>query len=500
MRGQSRSILFLRICHQGARKPGRQTFRRTSQILPGVNTIPTDALQAGLLAPRGLSADPQLCVAQLIDRAVAVERFQMRLICFLILVWPCPAMLLAQNNSTGVITVQQAVQEAIEKNLGLLAERYNLSIADARLITARLRPNPVFSFGADYQDWLGAGFSLSNNTGPSEVNFRTDFVLERGGKRQSRIDVAKAATSVAQLQLLNATRLVVLDVQSACVDVQLAKANLALAEENLKAFNELVEVNTARVQAGDLARVELVRSKVAVLQYQNAVLQTASRLRIARNRLQTLLGRSMLLEGFDVIGELRRDSETPTVEQLHRLALDQRPDLQALLRDQARSLAEIRSQIAQGKVDYTVGAQVHRQYGSALNTPGNSLGLFFSLPLPVFNRNQGEIERARQEQQQIEARIRAAQREVSNEVESAYVQLTTAQNLLKNIERDMLQQAREVRQTTEYSYRRGEASFVELLDAQRAFNDTIQSYNEARAEYARSLYLIDSTSGKAANP
>jgi outer membrane protein, heavy metal efflux system len=76
----------------------------------------------------------------------------------------------------------------------------------------------------------------------------------------------------------------------------------------------------------------------------------------------------------------------------------------------------------------------------------------------------------------------------------------TLQTLLTNIETNMLQDAKDVRETTEYSYRRGEASFVELLDAQRAFNDTIQSYNEARAEYARSLYMIDSITGKGAVP
>jgi cobalt-zinc-cadmium efflux system outer membrane protein len=402
-----------------------------------------------------------------------------------------------QSIPPGQITVEQAVQEAVEKNLGLLAERYNLTIAEARIVTARLRPNPVFSFGADYQDWLGAGFSPNNSLGPAEVNFRTDFVLERGGKRQKRIELAKDARVVAQLQLLDSTRTLMLDVQNACVEVLLAKESLALAQDNLKAFNEIVNVNSARVNAGDLAQVELVRSRVAALQFQNTVLEEGSRLRVARNRLQVLLGRTILSTNFDVDGELRRDAPPLNVEEVRRQALNLRPDLQALVHDQARSLADLRLQQAQGKVDYTVGAQVHRQYGDALLSPGNSLGLFFSMPLPVFNRNQGEIERVRQEQQQIQARIRALQANIQNEVENAYQQYLTARDLLSRIERDMLQQAREVKHTTEYSYRRGEASFVELLDAQRAFNDTVQSYNEARAQYARSLYLIDSISGKA---
>ena len=209
------------------------------------------------------------------------------------------------------------------------------------------------------------------------------------------------------------------------------------------------------------------------------------------------MGRRLLSPDFDAVGDLRRESGPLTVEDVRTRALELRPDLLALSRDQARSQADIRLQIAQGKVDYTISTQYHRQFW---NGKASSLGLFFSAPLPVYNKNQGEIERARREEQQIQAKIRALQNDISTEVQNAYQQYGTAKVLLESFEKDMLVQAREVRETTLYSYRRGEASFVELLDAQRAFNDTMQGYNEARAEYARSLYLIDSISGKAVNP
>jgi len=395
------------------------------------------------------------------------------------------------------VTIDQVVKEALEKNLGLLAERYNISIADARIVTARLRPNPVLTLDTDYLDILGTGFSTKNQAGPGEVSARTDFVLERGGKRERRVEVADNARAVAQLQLLNTTRTLLMDVQSAFIDVLLAKESLALAHENLKAFESIVAVNTSRVRAGDLAKVELVRSQVAALQFRNAVRQAESKLRVAGNRLQSLMGRRLLSPDFDAVGDLRRESGPVTVEDVRTRALELRPDLLALNRDQARSEADLRLQIAQGKVDYTIGTQYHRQFW---NARGNSLGIFFSAPLPVFNKNQGEIERARQEGQQIQAKIRALQNDIATEVQNAYQQYGTAKDLLESFEKDMLAQARDVRETTVYSYRRGEASFVELLDAQRAFNDTMQGYNEARAEYARSLYLIDSISGKVVNP
>src|SRR5205085_6842560 len=109
-----------------------------------------------------------------------------------------------------------------DRNLGLLAQRYNLSVADARIVTARLRPNPVVSAGLDYIDILRQ-FTAANAGGPTEWNLRTDFVLERGGKRARRIEVAEGAREVAKLQLLNTTRTLALDIQNAFIDVLQAK-------------------------------------------------------------------------------------------------------------------------------------------------------------------------------------------------------------------------------------------------------------------------------------
>ena len=390
------------------------------------------------------------------------------------------------------VTIEQSVSEAVEHNLSLLAERYNLSVADARIITARLRPNPVFSAALDYIDILRS-FNPDNQGGPTEWNFRTDFLLERGGKRARRIEVAQGVSEVAKLQLLNTTRTLVLDVQNAFIDVLQAKDNVALARENLQAFEGIVNVNQTRVRAGDLSKVELVRTQVAALQFQSAVRQAEAKLRIAANRLQGLMGRAAVSANFDVDGGLRRDTAPITLDTLQSQALELRPDILALRRDQARSQAELRSQIAQGKVDFTLGTEYHRQFH---NGNASALGLFFQAPLPLFNHNQGEIERARQEERQAEARIKAQQSAIETEVRNAWVQYNTSRDLLEGIEHGLLEQAKDVRDTMEYSYRRGEASLVEFLDAQRAFNDARQSHNDARADYARSLYTIDSISGR----
>ena len=396
----------------------------------------------------------------------------------------------AQNAPLVQITVEQAVQESLERNLELLAERYNLNIADARIITARLRPNPVLGLSTALPDHT----IFHSGTSPYAELAHLDFVFERGGKREQRIAVAESAREVTYLQLLDTIRTLILNVQDACVEVQIAKANLTLAQENLQAFNDIVQVNEARVRAGDLAPVELERTRLAALQFQNQVRQSGSNLLIARNQLQILLGRPVQAEALEIVGELRRESQLASLDDILQLALQLRPDLQALKRDQERAAADLRLQIAQGKVDYTIGAEYQRQQGNLV--AGNQFGISFNVPLPIFNRNQGEIERAQQEREQITAKIRALEATIRGEVQNAYQRYTTANDLLHRIETEMLEQASDVRQTLEYSYRRGQSSFVEFLDAQRAFNDTRQSYNETRADYARSLYLLDAVSGK----
>jgi cobalt-zinc-cadmium efflux system outer membrane protein len=122
--------------------------------------------------------------------------------------------------------------------------------------------------------------------------------------------------------------------------------------------------------------------------------------------------------------------------------------------------------------------------------------LFFSAPLPLFSRNQGEIARARVQQQQAQAKVRALEQDVALEAANAYAEYVASRDIVETIETRMLTPATDVRATTEYAYRRGEATFVEFLDAVRAYNDTMQSYNEARASFARSLYTLDTIAAR----
>jgi outer membrane protein, heavy metal efflux system len=410
--------------------------------------------------------------------------------------WIIPVALCAAGMAAAQekITVQQAITEAVQKNSGLLAEKANIAISQARILTARMRPNPVMNAGGDHLDVLGTGFNEVNGGGPPEYGLGVEFLMERGGKRRLRTEVAQETLSATELAFRDAVRILSLDVANLFVDAQLAQATLKLARESQSYFEGIVKVNETRLKAGEIAEVELLRSRLATLQQRNLVRDAEFRWRAASARLQTAIGRAAPSRSLEMDGEMRRDPGPPGAGTVGETALKGRPDLLALRQDLVRAGAEVRLQQAQAKVDPAVGAEYRRQQG--VNGMSNSMGVFLTMPLPVFNRNQGEIERARQEQRQAELRVRQREVVIAGEVDVAQEQVLAAESLLRTFESEMLAQAQEVRRVTEFSYRRGHVTLLELLDAQRAFNETMQGYIEARAGYARGLYGLDSVSGR----
>jgi cobalt-zinc-cadmium efflux system outer membrane protein len=370
----------------------------------------------------------------------------------------------ASRAGAETLTIAQAVDEAVRHNLTLIAQRANLSVADTQMLTARLRPNPVASFGADHLDLLGTGFDDVNNGGPPEVALRVDLPIERGAKRERRIDLASASKALAEAQFADAVRTLRADVTLACIDVLAARATRTLVADNLRAFEDLARVNRARVAAGSLAPVESTRSEVARLQFRSTAVRAELELATALARVRTLIGRSAAVQ---------------------QLALATRPDLRSLQLGQARSVADLRLQESLGVIDYTVGAEYRRQQGIAGRS--NSLGFFVSAPIPLLNRNQGEIARADAEHDQLSRQTAAVRSQILSDVDIAYREYTTNRDLVTAIEHDLIQPATSARDISTYTYRAGGSSLLELLDAQRAFNDTMQSYLDAQAGLRRAV-------------
>lgn len=404
----------------------------------------------------------------------------------------------AQTLTTS-LTIAQAVDEALAHNLSLLAERSNLSIAEAAMITARLRPNPVFSFSTDHLDLLGTGFSPANNGGPAEIAWRLDVPLERGGKREARMAHAALIRTVAEAQFAEAVRALRLDVTLVGIDVLAARATRALVADNLRAFEEVVRVNRARATAGSIAPFESTRSEVAMLQFRSNVVRADLELAAAMGRLRALLGRPAS-DPFELTGDLGRSQtpDVPDLARLERVALTSRPDVRALELAQARSTADLRLQEALGKVDYSVGAEYRRQQGVAGRS--NSLGFFFSTPLPLSNRNQGEIARAAAETEQAARQLAARRAQVVADVRASHHEYQTTDALVAAIERDLLTPATRAREISSYTYTAGGSTLLELIDAQRAFNDTMQSYVDARSALWRAATRLNAAVGQEVVP
>lgn len=410
--------------------------------------------------------------------------------------WTVTGIAFAQSAPpASVISIQEAVEEAVRNNPSLSAERLGIVVAESASITARLKPNPVLSASADHLDALGSGFNDVNGGGPSEYSLRIDLPWERGQKRGLRIAAAGYQRSIAAVKIADSIRRLTLDVTLACIDVMEAKSKLDLANDNLKSLQGIVTLDETRLRAGAITPVELTRARVAMLQFR-ANVRTAELARAtARTRLQTLLGRTPGAGTIEILDDMKMPVPPtgPDLAEIERKALGTRPDLEAIQLDQARTQADLRLQIAQGKIDYTFGTEYRRQQG--VNGKGNSLGFFFSAPLPAFNRNQGEIARATAELDQRRRSLEAQRAQVSSEVVSAWHEYESARAMVAEIEHDLLGPSQEARDTTVYVYRAGASSLIDVLDAQRAFNETMSAYYGAQADYRRAIGRLTAAAG-----
>lgn len=395
-----------------------------------------------------------------------------------------------------LLTVEQAVAEAIENNLAVLAERANVPVAEASVITAGLKPNPVLSIGADHLDVLGTRYNAINNAGPNEINARIDFLIERAHKREFRVETAQLNRQIAEARVAEVIRNLRVDVVTACVDVIQSKASLDLAREILKNYEELFQINEARVNAGSVSPLELVRSRVAMLQFRNQVQRAQLGVTRARTRLRGLMGPQALGQNIDIAGDLKVPIATAalSLEKLHQLAIESRPELQTVRLTQMRAVADLKLQLANGRVDYSYGTEYRRQQG--INGTSNSMGVYLSVPLAIRNKNQGEIARVEAEQKLYTRQLQALETNARNEVNAAYESFVASRELVESIEKDLLENARRARDTAGYVYRAGASSLLEFLDAQRALNDTMQSYQEALGDYRRAVVSLNASVNK----
>ncbi len=373
---------------------------------------------------------------------------------------------------------------ALDSNPGLVAFRREVLAARADLRTAGLRPNPGLSYFADLLHLGGSG-GFSADSG--QFGMTLALPLELGGRRGARVAVAERLVDATTLQVADSARKVLAAARLAWTDLLAASARLGVADEVLANYRRLVSLNRSRFQEQQIAGVELTRSELAL---QQAVIQRDEAdlaVRQAQDALAALLGRRERVAAADTLAPAARD--TLPLDSLVATALRDRPDLAAARAGRAAAEANVRLQAANAALLPTVGVDLLRQQGVGL------AGLSGSLPLPAFNRNQGERDKAQVRVAQAGDVIGGVEVAVRTDVRAAATELATRRAALSRFDAaspdGILAQARRIRETAEFAYQRGSTSLLELLDAERTFAEILRSYIDAVAQYDRGLVLLD---------
>jgi len=380
------------------------------------------------------------------------------------------------------ITLEQAIELALANNPSIKATRTQIPQSQAQEITAGLRPNPVLSWDSQFVPLptpsLFSGETLNNL---QQFDMGVGYLLERGHKRRRRVDAARSQTAVTRSQVADAERTLTLNVAQQFINALLAKSNLQFALENLKSFQRTVNLSQERYQAGDISQADLLKIKLQALQFQTDVSSAEIAKTQALGTLRQLIGYDSVDRSYDVAGDLYYEPLTSKRMELEELALRERPDLQAA----RQSVTAAQSQIALAKANAKQDLNTTISYSHVNAVSSNSF--FFNVPLAIFNRNQGEIARTRYAFDQSQHAAKAAGETVLTDVHNAYEAARTNQEVVQLYQSGYLKQAQDSRDISEFAYRQGAATLLDLLDAERSYRATQLAYRQALATYMLSL-------------
>jgi outer membrane protein, heavy metal efflux system len=370
-------------------------------------------------------------------------------------------------------------------NPALRADAIGIDEAKAEEITAYLRPNPQFTFSAD-------GTQIAPNHGvwtplrgtQYQPNF--NYLHERDHKRELRLEDAKENTSITISMHADLERNLIFNLRSAFVQTLQAKAVLDLAKNDLEYYDKIIEISRYRHKAGDLAQVDLDRIELLRVQYESEIQTAIVNLRTAKILLLQLLNERTPIDQFDVTGNFDWNDSLQPLDDFHQIAIDNRPDLRAALQGIDRAKTDYRLAISNGSTDPTFGAWYTNN--PSFNNPNalQTLGLSVSIPLRIFDRNQGEKLRTRLDIDRSQKTEDAARAQVFNDVDSTYEQLNSDITLLKPYKAKYRDQATRVRDTVTYAYQHGGASLMDLLNAQSDYRVVQLAYLQLVGSYLTS--------------
>lgn len=399
-------------------------------------------------------------------------RWTSRLFCWLLISGVLAVRAQGQQHSY----VWQEIRDKFEAtNPTLLAGRLNIDELRAQEITAHLRPNPDFTISAD-------GTQIAPTKGVWQpfagtfVSPGVSYLFERRNKRGLRFEVAKEGTAIGVAQQSDSERNLLFNLRSAFVGILQAKAVLRLAQDNLEYYDKILKISQDRFQTGDISKIDFDRLQLQRLQYESDLQTALVNLRTTKITLLALLDDRRPVDSFDVEGPFDFQEDLLSLDDYRKDALDARPDLRAAVLSAQQAETNYKLAEADGSTDPTVSLWF--THNGSFNNPDalNTLGVSVSIPLRIFDKNQGEKLRTRIDIKRSEKLRQGVETQVYSDVDSAYAVLISDINLLKPYKRQYLEQALRVRDTIFFSYQHGAASLLDFLNAESEYRTVQLSY------------------------
>ncbi len=405
----------------------------------------------------------------------------------LLLAWATTGMVAAAQQSAPQqrVDLDQAIQLALAHNHALKAAQSQVPQSEAEEITAAIHPNPVFTYDDLYVPLFSPN-QLNSSTldNITEFDLGLSYTFERGHKRQARIQAAKDQTAQTRSQVSDTERGLTANVAQQFIGVLLAKANLQLANTDLESFQKTVDLSQESFRAGAMSEGDLLKIKLQLLQFQMDV--SAAKLTQVQTlaSLRQLLGFESVPADYDVMGELAYSPLGLNQEDLQLRAVKLRPDLMAAQQGVTAAQSQYKLQKANGKRDLTTTFT----YTHVADL--NSAGFAMNIEIPIFDRNQGEIARTHYAIGQAQETESEASEQVMTDVANAYQSTETSAQVVQLYTSGYLKQASDSRDISEYAYKRGAASLLDFLDAERSYRSTQLAYRQALANYMLSLETL----------
>src|ERR1700677_3952215 len=362
-------------------------------------------------------------------------------------------------------------------NPTLRAAQIGIDESRAQEVTAYLRPNPDLTASVDQINPFStqpAPNGGGNEYAPFAFAFPAgsiSYLHERGHKRELRRGSAQKETEITVAQYADQERNLLFNLRTAFVQTLQQKAILDLTRENLAYYNHLLQVSNDRLKAGDIARVDFQRLELQRVQFETDVQTALVSLRTAKIQLLMLLNERTPVEQFDVTGPFDFTTDIRPLEEFRNVALESRPDLKAAMQSVNKAQTDHKLAVANGSVDPTFGVDFAR------NPPiPVYIGVNVTIPLRIFDKNQGEKLRTEQDITRNERLRDAATAQVFSDVDSAYATMASNLTLLRPYKETYLRDATEVRETMSFAYTRGGASLLDFLQAQQDYRSTQLNY------------------------